>query len=418
MHKTVFLTLTLIVTLAACSAGTPTPTTAPREPTAALLEPTAALLEPTAALLEPTAALLEPTTAPLGPVAPTTGRPAAPLPAPLYTLDQGQIFRIEVDGLTRTRLTDERTEIDAFPPIATFTVGPAGALAYIVGDLEADRLVITGSDGADPLIRYNEVNHELSDLAWSPDGTSLVLRLLNNRQPPDLASGMYRIRLDDGALELLVADDPVDDLVNPAPNLAAYRPFAWSPDGTHLLVEVYSPFYFTCSLGFLPAAGGAVTRLELPTDTEVYCGEATWAPDSASILFMAGPENGPTIWRAMLADAATAPLTPELGLARAPLALAAGAARMLTVELNETTSPSFTMAEFSDPANPLRSLRPATNDLPNIMLWAPNGAGAAALLQSPENQVSLRWLPADGSESVSLPATRTGVTELRWGGGE
>lgn len=407
MHKLLFLIIILL--LAACSAGTPTPTGTPLASTSAPLEPTDTALEPTDTTLESTAT---PTDAA---DEPTAARPAEPLPAPLYTLDQGQIFRIERDGLTRTRLTDETTEIDGYPPIATFAVNNVGALAYIVGDLEADRLVITAPDGTDPNVRYSEVSHELSDLAWTPDGAGLVLRLLNNRQPPDTPSGVYRIDLDTGALELLVPDDPVDNLVNPAPEVAAYRPFAWSPDGTHLLVEVYSPFYFTCGLGFLPAAGGTVTRIALPEGTETFCGEATWAPDSRSVLFMAGPESGPTIWRADVAAGAAEPLGPNVGLARAPLALADDEARVLAVELDPAGNPSFTLFAFTDPANPLQRLRSATNDRPAIMLWSPTGEGAVALLESPENQISLRWLPADDTESVSLPATRNGVTELRWG---
>jgi hypothetical protein len=383
--------LLFCVILAACSANAPAPTTVPSVPA------------------EPTA-----TSAASGPIAPTAGRPAEPLPAALYTLDQGQIFRIERDGITRTRITEETTAIDGFPPIATFAVSTAGNLAYVVGDLEADRLVITGPDGAEATVRYSEMNHELSNLVWSPDGSALVLRLLNNRQPPDLPSGVYRLDPRGGELELLVADDPVDDLVNPSPDIAAYRPFAWSPDGAQLLLEVYSPFYFTCGPGVLPAEGGNVTRVALPEGVTTYCGEASWAPDSSTILFMAGPASEPTIWRASLAGDA-APLGAAVGLSRAPFALADNAARMISGTFDAAGNPAFTMVEFVDTAAPLRTLRPATNDRPTLLLWADTGAGAAALIESPEGQLSLRWLPADGAESVSLPATRSGVTELRWG---
>lgn len=393
MHQSIFLLLLII--LAACSAG-------PSEPTAVPASP------------PPIAA--EPTAAPIGPAEPTASRPAEPLPAPLYTLDQGQIFRIERDGLTRTRLTDERTKIAAFPPIATFAVSAAGALAYVVGDLETDRLVITGPDGADPVVRYSEQDHELSDLAWSPDGATLAFRLLNNRQPPDIPSGIYRIDRAEGSPELLVADDPVEDLANPSPDVAAYRPFAWAPDGTGILVEVYSPFYFTCGFGVLPAEGGAVARVALPADTESYCGEADWAPDSASVLFMAGPENGPTIWRYTLADGSAAPLGSNVGLARAPLACPDGATRLVAIEMDATTGPLFTLAEFVEPAASLRILSPAIAERPLFVLWGATGEGAVMLLESAEGQVSLRWLPTNSSDSVSLPATRTGVTELRWGG--
>lgn len=400
MHKSVL--LFILIFLTACSSGATAPTGTPNEPPPTVASPAATTVPAT--VVPPAASASEP-----------PARPAEPLPAPLYTLDQGQIFRIERDGLTRTRLTEETVEISGFPPIATFAVSNAGRLAYVVGDLEADRLVITGPDGADAAIRYSEVNHELSDLAWTPDGSALVVRLLNNRQPPDIPSGIYRLDPAGGDPELLVADDPVDNLVNPAPEVAAYRPFAWSPDGATLLVEVYSPFYFTCGLGFLAATGGSVTRIELPADAETYCGEASWAPDGARVLFMAGPESGPTIWQATL-DGAALPLTPELALARAPLALADGTLRLIAVEFDAAGNPQFSMAALPSPDATPQPLRPASADLPSLWLWGPQGSGAAALLESPENQISLRWLPADGGAEISLPATRTGVTELRWGG--
>lgn len=355
---------------------------------------------------------------PSGPVAPTPAplpptpeRPAELLPEPIYTLDQGQIFRIERDGITRVRLTRETTDIAGVPPIATFAVGPNGELAYVVGDLEADRLMITAPDGEHITLRYSEPQHELSDLLWTPDGQSLVLRLLNNRQPPDLPSGIYRLDRTSGALELLVADDPVDNVVNPARTIAAYRPFAWSPDGTQLLVDAYSPFYFTCGPAVLPATGGAVTRITLPAEVEGFCGEAAWTPDSTAIVFMAGEPNRPTLWQAQVADPVAAPLSTEIDLARAPFVSASGAVQFLAVTLQEQQA-IFSMQRH-DGTNQT-TLHPPLLERPLLALWGADGSGMVALLAAPEGPITLRWIGADGQTDVSLPATVTGVTELHW----
>lgn len=342
----------------------------------------------------------------------------AVLPAPLYVLDRGQVARIERDGVTRAQVTRERIDIEGYPPITSFDARPDGAIAYVVGDLESDRLSRADGRGGEPQVLYSEQGHELSDVVWSPDGSQIYLRLLNNKEPPDIPAGVYRVAAEGGPLELVQADDPVDDPVNPARGVSGYRPFAFSPDGATLLVEAFSLFYEDCALATIPVGGGPPARIALPEGAQTYCGEAAWAPDG-SVLFLAGPPAdrpgvGPTVWRAVPGGADVAELGgPDL-LARAPVGLPGGAVRFFHVELpaDPAAPATFTPAEI-DAARQARDLADPFSDRLALALWAPDGAGAVVALESQQDGLILRWLPL-GGEPLDLPSTGDSIRGLRW----
>ncbi|NTU83079.1 MAG: hypothetical protein HGA45_27535, partial [Chloroflexales bacterium] len=221
----------------------------------------------------PSATAQAPTPTRAGPTATPDTPPAdIHLPAPLYILEAGQIARLERDAVTRTVITAEHVSMPDVEPIAEFAASPSGMLAYIVGDVEKDRLVLTDAQGQGARTLYEQQGHELSDLVFTPDGEALVLRLLNNRAPPDLPSGLYRLPLAGGAPALLRADDPVDDPANPSRSVSGYRPVAFSPDGSRILLEVYALFYGEiCGFGVIGADGGEVTRVSIPDGVSGYC---------------------------------------------------------------------------------------------------------------------------------------------------
>ncbi len=391
----------------------------------------ALLLTACAGPVTPTPTAAPPTAAPATPAPATTPAPAATpsgpiLPAPLYVLELGQVARIERDATTRNLVTSERSAISGVPPIATFAASPQGSLAYVVGDLEADRLAITDGRGAEGTVLYSQPGYELSDLVFSPDGASIALRLLNNNEPADIPSGLYRIPAAGGALELLQADDPVDDVVNPSRTVSGYQPAAYSPDGARLLVYVQSLFYEDCGLGVMPAAGGEVRRIELPAGIRAYCAEAVWTPDSAALLFLAGPAEGPAagpqLWRA---DAATGAAELLLGgelYARAPLARSDGTIRFFLARAERDADGvviggSFAPAELSAAGAAPRELGPAFPDRLERALWAPDGSGAVLEISPAEAAPELRWSPIAG-EPLRLPSTRERVGGLAWGAAE
>jgi hypothetical protein len=419
MYKTL-LTLLALLLIAGCqqAPATPTPGASEATPRPALPSPVPTLgatAAPTVAA--PTAAAPSATAEAPGPPAPTAAPPTGDvLPAPLYVLDNGQIARIERDGATRALVTEETVEVDGLPPIATFAASPQGDLAYVVGDLRQDRMVVVGPRGENPRIIYSVEGHELSDLSWSPDGAQIYLRLLNNLQPPDIPSGVYRMPAAGGPPELLRADDPVDDPINPAPTVSGYRPVAPSPDGSRLLVEVYSLFYDGCGIGVMPAAGGEVLLLAPPEGTQTYCGEAAWGPDGAAVYFLAGGEAGPTIWRGDAGSGAAAAMAPADALARSPRPLADESVRFFQIyrDAQDPAKLTFALAELSPSQqlpNPLS--RPSSDGL-GVTLWAPDGSGAVAAVLPETKPVDLRWLSVDG-EPVTLPSSTQGISDLAWG---
>jgi len=373
-------------------------------------------------VVTPTAA---PATAPPTPPAATVPPATVSMPAPLYVLERGQIARIERDAVTRTLLTSERSAIPGVPPIATFTVAPSGTLAYVVGDLEADRLSIAGPGGEHGTVLYSVPGHELSDLLFTPDGSALFLRLLNNNQTADVPSGLYRLPVGGGAPELVLADDPVDDLANPSRAVSSYLPVAFSPDGDHLLVEVQSLFYEDCGIGFMPASGGEVLRVTLPPDVRTYCGEAAWTPDGQSALFLAGPKEGPRagpqLWRADAASGAAELIVGDDRYARAPIALASGAIRYFLARVERdaggvVVGGSFVPAELAAPGAEPRELGPAFSERLEVALWAPGGSGAVIEIDTDQG-VELRWQPI-GGEATVLPSARERAGGLAWGPAE
>ncbi len=391
--------------LAAC-AGPPAPT--PAQPTAA---------QPTAAPTAP-----QPTAAPTAPQ-PTAAPGGALLPAPLYILEDGQIARVERDGATRAVITAEPAPLAGLEPIAEFAVAPAGALAYIVGDVEADRLVLADGRGQGPSTRYEQAGHELSDMVFTPDGQALVLRLLNNREPPDLPSGLYRLPLAGGDPELLRADDPTDDPANPSRAVSGYRPVAFSPDGARLLLQVFSLYYEDCALGVIAASGGEVTRLATPAGQSVYCGEEVWSADGASVLFLAGPtegdEAGPRLWRADAASGAAEPMVAAGSFARAPHGLAGGATRYFLANLvrdpaGAITGATFAPAELAAPGAAPATLGPPFDRSLALARWAPDGTGVAVETNEPAVGSTLSWLPI-GGEPVELSSADAATVQMFWG---
>lgn len=390
--------------LAACAAPPSQPPTASVAPSAAAT-PAPATAAPTAPGDSPTAAPTQPT--------------ADLLPAPLYVLELGQIARIERDGASRSLLTEERVQIEGIRPITEFALA-ADALAYVVGDVDADRLVAADAMGTGSRTLYSAAGHELSDPLFAPDGARVLFRLLNNRQPPDTPSGIYSIPLAGGEPALLRADDPVDDPVNPARSVSGYQPVAFSPDGAQLLVRVQSSFYEDCTLGVMPAAGGDVLRVAPPEGQQILCGEATWTGDGG-LLLLAGPagtaETGPSLWRADATTGVATPLLPD-GLARAPAATPDGV-RLFVVSLVRDAAGVATGATFQPAALTAGAATPTPlgEPFPELLeraLWAPDGAGVVVELSSEERSSLLRWLPNEG-DPVQLPSSEDGVVELAWG---
>jgi hypothetical protein len=425
MQKSIF--LCLFVLLAACS------TQAPALPTntALLATPTA---EPTRVVVQPAPTEPASTSGPAPAV--TASSAAATLPAPLLVLERGQISRIETDGVTRSRLTEETVAMEGLLPITEFVIVPGNAdLIYIVGDLEVDRLMRADPQGKDARQLYSEPQIELSDLQISPDGTTLALRLLNNReQVGDLPSGVYLLPIDGSSPpRLLLADDPVDDPVNPSRALRKYSPLAFAPDGTRLLLRGDSAFYDGCKAMVLPLSDAA-SPLELRPDTGIVasCTQPVWSRDSSAVFVFGQPEDlsrgSLGLYRVDASSGAGIVLQPvgspgDYAFVRAPWSLLDGAIAFFVGRLPEAPPaaggfqavPLQLVRAASDAASDPQLMRSDTVLPFSAALWHPDGTGAVLLGQNAEGAQTLTYVPVGDSLPVALPVTGDNLEQFHWG---
>lgn len=415
--------LALLAALTACSARPvpPRTTTGPVEPPVSTAVPPTLPMPPTSVSPTPLAVM----TAVLG---------AAALPAPLLLLERGQISRIETDGATRSRLTEETTELEGLLPITEFVVSPAnGDLIYIVGDLEVDRLVRSDPQGQGGKVLFSMAKIELSDLAVAPGGQDLALRLLNNNdQPADLPSGAYLLAADgSSAPRLLIADDPVDNAVNPSRALRKYAPLAFAPDGTRLLLRGESAFYDGCRAIVLPLSAAAKpVELSLGEGLVASCTDPSWEPDGAGLLLLGEPadlSSGPVgLYRADAASGQASSLLPPEAqpgfvVARAPFGLPDGGLAAL-VGRSPTPPPAFSrlveipleLAAITSSAE-IQPLRAGTIGPFVRGLWAPNGSGLVVMGKDTEDRQTLTYLPAAEQTALTLPVTGDKLDAFHWG---
>ena len=242
--------------------STPAPVVASGQMTPVIATATPTAIPPTA-----TAA---PTTRPTRVVIPEI------LPAALYFLQDGQIQRLESDGVTLTQLTQEAE------PITDFDVSPVDArLVYVAGNslIEANpqygtRIVkVVGTQLGDEPSAY--VVQRISDPHFSPDGSQIAFGLNGINLIPAGESTEYTT---------LLPSDPYPDPNNPPRSAVRFFfPGQWSPDGTQLLVN----------FSYWPEAGG-LALFDLPTSALIeiaaadpnatLCCQWRWTPSPRSWL--------------------------------------------------------------------------------------------------------------------------------------
>jgi Tol biopolymer transport system component len=137
-----------------------------------------------------------------------------------------------------------------------------------------------------------------TSIAWSPDSSTLAVSLRHRDPKPDY-DGVWVVDVESGTLKQLVSLAAVEDLFSgifadvPADMVG---PVAWSPDGTALLVWVSNPSTKPVALWafWVEVESGKTTALPLPAhpkDTGTRRGiwpfQAAWSPDGASILVAA-----------------------------------------------------------------------------------------------------------------------------------
>lgn len=346
------------------------------------------------------------------------------LPAPLYFIAAAdeQLWRVERDGQTLTQITHEGESLKDFD-VSLFD----GALAYVVGnDLvrtdangNARTVLVSGPalPGADTDLITSAIRHP----HWSPDGQWVAYGL----------NGVNLVAASGGTPQMLIPSDPI-----PQTRAVArfYRPYAWSPDGSRLLIQY----------GFWMEGGGYLIRnmadgTVVDLGSEVCC-LPVWSTAGEWAYFWGGGVEGynaPGLWQV---DAMTGAITaliapsesqftasPSLTLVRAPHAQADG---QLLVWLKQITRDAEGFRDDRafqlfrvDPAdihNPTL-LRPETHIF-SRSAWASDGSGIVILEQAANANPAIEhfvWLPTAGSAALTLPGAVTTDyhinTPFKWG---
>jgi hypothetical protein len=421
--------------LAACARPLP-PTPTPLDPPAAT--PTA----PATALPSPTALLLPTSTLP----------PLADLlPAPLYFIDAGQIQRLEIDGVTRRRITNELAPRLTAGAVREFDIAPNGDLAYVIATREGGTALITSDAlGRQRRVLYERPGVDISNPRIAPDGRDVAVRLTPDpARVADLFGGVYLLPLLPHVVvtapatplpdlflpfvtspaaqpRLLHPDDILDANANPPSR--QFIPLRWSPDGKRL---VFDGLYFsntTCSLALKDLESGALLTPGSPIEDAVLaCGTAVWTRDGSTLMTNLQPLGMPVLatglWQVLPWDGPVVPLlSQQAGEQRQmiifPHQTASDGIYMFLTRTTQQPDPSYspplryTMHQYAFDGS-IVALRDDSYDLREAQ-WAADDSGAA-IVYVRDLTPALAWLPANGDSLLPLDAEGSDLFNLRWG---
>jgi hypothetical protein len=400
----------LLVVLALCSLLTACGLTTTPAPTVAVQQPTAA----------PTIAA--PTTAPTAPppavtAAPTSGpAPAGALPAPLYVLEGGQVVRIDVDGTTRTTLTDERPFTPGALAITDLAVSPTdGALAYVLQGANGNTLVMTDANGTNRRVLLE--NQSVATPRWSRDGSAVAVQLGQpSADDSPWKSGVWVFSAYSGEARQLITSDPAP--TDAAGEAWTYAPEAWSPDGRKLLIGRFSQMVELCDAAILDVVTGELTTLQAPAGAasplRVQCVGGVWTADSSGVyVVLRGPglsPQEPGLYLANVEDGTLVPAIPAqpaaglFALIQSQNVGPDGALYALVALVERISNPAAAPNAPPPPASPYRvgqdgqleRLRSDSFALFGPPVWAPGSAGVVLPTAANDGGVAYVYVPISG----------------------
>jgi hypothetical protein len=356
------------------------------------------------------------------------------LPAPVIYLStasdepvapgHNDMWRLEVDGTTMTKITDEQASITGFD------VSPIdGSIVYITfGDFDLYRIDASGSEHA-LLVDGPELEDRpgdkpfssLSNPVISPDGSQIAYALGGVNILPTMGGESRQILTNvpgpEGSLEWI----------------SSFYPVSWSPDGTRILVGDSVGGGFS----IVNVVDNSVIKVNNPIGDFFCCGP-TWSVDGQSIYFSGvlydpGIFQAPGLWRIDADTGETVTLIPgyedtlsaqesgaSMALIQSAQQLSDGNLYAFAVfgtykelwldDTGNIVFPRLEMTRFqSDGSQPvtLRSYTDQFGEAPWIFgdaLWAHDASGAVTIILGADSlpNSTLLWLPSDGSEAVVL----------------
>jgi len=220
---------------------------------------------------------------------PAVSVPSNLLPAALYYIDNGQVFRMEQDGKTIKQLTNEPVNV------TDYDISQAnGSLAFVTNN----QLILMNADGSNRFV-IDSGSHP----AFSPDEKTLAYS----------HDGLTLFDFSTGTSSLVLVDQPLDGSIPPE----FYIPDKFSPDGTKLLLEVGHPPDSPWSAAIYTLATNSLTPITNDNPSLSCCtmyGGAEWALDSSSLYAVATTPDSSTpfgaLWKVDASTGATTTLIP------------------------------------------------------------------------------------------------------------
>jgi hypothetical protein len=356
------------------------------------------------------------------------------LPAPIFYLSassdepiapgHSDMWRLEVDGVTVTKITDEPDSVIGFDVSQidgsiTYVTFGSYDLYHINADGSGRTLLVDGPEFEDH--PGDKPFSTLSNPVMSPDGSQIAYAL----------SGVNILPAMGGESRLILANVP-----GPEGSLVwirSFYPVSWSPDGTRILAGDSVGGGFS----IVNVVDSSVINVSNPIG-DFFCCSPTWSVDGESIYF-GGVHYDPSIFQApglWRTDANTGEAVTLIPGYKDPLSAQESGAQMALIQSAQQLSdgniyafaafgtykelwlddagnivaPRLEMTSFlSDGSQPvmIRSYADQFGDGPwtfGYALWAPDASGAVTSIFGADDlsNTTLLWLPRDGSDAVIL----------------
>lgn len=336
------------------------------------------------------------------------------LPAPLYYLQNGQIWRLDPDMQTTRQITHESAPVVSFDLSSNSTLAYVSDNSLITCQVEGhDRQVLRAgptlpfvNDEVGSLNNPDHINNALYTPCWSPDGQKIAF----------IENGLQIYNLETGQAEMVW-----QQLTTVSEPVLFDGVLSWSPNGRFLIVSQYQ----------YPLEGEHQrwqSLLELgeylyPNMSSRKGSTFAWNPD-ASDLFIAKALFGSD--RSLLRckpETAQCRMIAEFEPARRyffyahPFVNAEGRLLVFMGSSNEPVEPpvGFSLISLRPDGYERKKLRNDSYQIESA-LWSPDGSGVLIVTAqetdtAPKGQ--LLWLSVEDVPAVPLSLHE--VTNLRWG---
>ena len=343
------------------------------------------------------------------------------LPAPVYFLRDGQVWRLARDGKTQQQITREAEAVESFD------VSPVGgALVYVTNNtlihtdaLGENRQVLLPGPAlplvGDELAALNDRDYITGKIAtpmWSPDGERIAY----------IQNGLNLMTVSSGEVQTVHPNGFIPEQGEATDRLVIASVISWSPNGQHLLVVFYS--YPLRSI-YYQKVGVKTLSGSLSTVWECVACTFGWHSDSQA-FYLGNPSFGgcEALSRCIAADGRCTLIGQDVPARRAYFYAYPHVPGQDEVYVFIATSPDpgdpprgFKLYRVDSNGGGMTALRTDEHSI-QVALWASDSRGVLIVTASASDEIpadTLVWLPVDGGPATRLPVT--GCQMLHWGTG-